>query len=125
MDGSQATGKTVDLRLVAHAAVMTLLGLLSGFTPAFATSPTVAFGDPYDRRPSGRSVLWFGGSVAVPRVGMGGEDLQDCALVGLYANWVGAQLAALVRHQGDVHRQRRFDARRERRRGWKSWWRCS
>jgi hypothetical protein len=42
MDGSHATGKIVDLRLVAHAAVMTLLGLLSGFTPAFATSPTVA-----------------------------------------------------------------------------------
>ena len=36
MDEARIAGPTVDRGLVAHGALMTLLGLLSGFTPFFA-----------------------------------------------------------------------------------------
>jgi hypothetical protein len=37
-----STAVTVDRALMAHAALMTLLGLLSGFTPAVALAPRAA-----------------------------------------------------------------------------------
>jgi len=42
MDDSRIPSSTVDRALVAHAALMTLLGLLSGFTPALAKAPRAA-----------------------------------------------------------------------------------
>lgn len=42
MDEPRVPGPTVDRALVAHAAVMTLLGLLSGFTTVAAKAPRAA-----------------------------------------------------------------------------------
>jgi hypothetical protein len=42
MDEVRARPLSVDRALVAHAAVMTILGLLSGFTTVFARAPRAA-----------------------------------------------------------------------------------
>jgi len=99
MNESQ-TSVTVDRGLVAHAAVMTLLGLLSGFTPAFAKSPTAAL----ETHTIGvlQGAMLFGLAAVWPSLGTGWvvRIARYCALVGLYANWVGAQLAALWSARG-------------------------
>jgi hypothetical protein len=100
MDQSHTKDVTVDRRLVAHAAVMTLLGLLSGFTPAFAKSPTVAL----ETHTIGvlQGAMLFGLAAVWPSLGSGWavRVARYCALVGLYANWIGAQLAALWSAKG-------------------------
>lgn len=100
MDDSHTTGVTVDRGLVAHAAVMTLLGLLSGFTPAFVKSPTAAL----ETHTIGvlQGAMLFGLAAVWPSLGSGWavRVARYCALVGLYANWVGAQLAAVWSAKG-------------------------
>jgi hypothetical protein len=90
----------VDRGLVAHAAVMTLLGLLSGFTPAFAKSPTAAL----ETHTIGvlQGAMLFGLAAVWPSLGSGWtvRIARYCALVGFYANWIGAQLAALWSAKG-------------------------
>jgi hydroxylaminobenzene mutase len=85
---------TVDRALVAHGAVMTLLGLLSGFTPAVALAPRAALSAHLIGVVQG--ALLFGLAAVWPALGTGRvvRAARYCALVGLYANWLGAQLAA-------------------------------
>ena len=94
MDDSRIPSSTVDRALVAHAALMTLLGLLSGFTPALAKAPRAAL----SAHTIGvlQGALLFGLAAVWPSLGSGRvvTAARYCALVGLYANWLGAQLAA-------------------------------
>jgi hydroxylaminobenzene mutase len=86
---------TVDRSLVAHAAVMTLLGLVSGFTPLFAQAPRAAL----SAHTIGvlQGALLFGLAAIWASLGSGRvvTAARYCALIGLYSNWLGAQLAAL------------------------------
>jgi len=106
MDESRIPSSTVDRALVAHAALMTLLGLLSGFTPVFAKAPRAAL----SAHTIGvlQGALLFGLAAVWPSLGSGGvvTAARYCALVGLYANWLGAQLAAFwsARAMFTVHR---------------------
>src|SRR6516164_10512824 len=97
---SRTMNLTVDRGLVAHAAVMTLLGLLSGFTPIFAKAPTAAL----ETHTIGvlQGAMLFGLAAVWPSLGSGWavRIARYCALVGLYANWIGAQLAALWSARG-------------------------
>jgi len=100
MDESHKAGIMVDRGLVAHAALMTLLGLLSGFTPAFAKSPTAAL----ETHTIGvlQGAMLFGLAAGWPSLGSGWavRIARYCARVGRYANWIGAQLAALWSARG-------------------------
>jgi hypothetical protein len=86
---------TADRALIAHAAIMTLLGLLSGFTPMFVKAPTAAL----SAHTIGvlQGALLFGLAAIWPSLGSGRAvtAARYCALVGLYANWLGVQLAAV------------------------------
>jgi|SRR5215472_18306261 len=84
-----------DRGLIAHGAVMTLLGLLSGFTPPFARAPRIAL----EAHNAGiiQGVMLFALAAVWPALGSSRPIVRVarwCALVGLYANWLGAQLAA-------------------------------
>jgi (hydroxyamino)benzene mutase len=95
MAEGQKLGVTADRSLAAHAALMTLLGLLSGFTPAVSRAPSAAL----EAHLIGvvQGALLFGLAAIWPLLGAGRlvTAARYCALVGLYANWVGSQLAAL------------------------------
>jgi (hydroxyamino)benzene mutase len=95
MAEEQKLGVTADRSLAAHAALMTLLGLLSGFTPAVSRAPSAAL----EAHLIGvvQGALLFGLAAIWPLLGAGRlvTAARYCALVGLYANWVGSQLAAL------------------------------
>lgn len=94
MDGSPGPGHPVDRALVAHAALMTLLGLLSGFTPGLVSAPRAAL----SAHTIGvlQGALLFGLAAVWPSLGSGRlvAAARYCALIGLYANWLGVQLAA-------------------------------
>src|ERR1051325_9036602 len=94
MDDSRIPSSTVDRALVAHAALMTLLGLLSGSTTIIAKAPRVAL----SAHTIGvlQGALLFGLAAVWPSLGSGRvvTAARYCALIGLYANWLGAQLAA-------------------------------
>jgi len=100
MSDSALPTVTVDRSLVAHGAVMTLLGLLSGFTPIFAKAPIAAL----EAHTIGvvQGALLFGLAAVWPSLGSGRvvTAARYCALVGLYANWLGAQLSALWSAKG-------------------------
>src|SRR2546427_8911633 len=93
MDDSRIPSSTVDRALVAHAALMTLLGLLSGFTPALAKAPRAAL----SAHTIGvlQGALLFGLAAVWPSLGSGGvvTAARYRALVGIYANWLRAQPA--------------------------------
>lgn len=77
-----------------HGALMTLLGLLSGFTTLVATAPTAAL----TAHTIGvvQGALLFGIAGAWPILRASRRTLvfiKGSLLVGLYANWIGAQLA--------------------------------
>jgi hypothetical protein len=95
-----ASRPTVDRPLVAHAAVMTILGLLSGFTPLFARAPRAALAAHTIGVLQG--ALLFGLAAVWPSLGRGRvmAAARWCALIGLYANWLGAQLAAFWSARG-------------------------
>lgn len=94
-----AAGKA-DLGLVAHGAAMTLLGLLSGFTTMFAKAPTAAL----EAHTIGvlQGALLFGLAAVWPSLGRGRvvTVARYCAVIGLWANWLGAQLSALWSAKG-------------------------
>jgi hydroxylaminobenzene mutase len=94
MDAARYPGPTADRALVAHAAVMTILGLLSGFTTVVARAPRAALSAHTIGLLQG--ALLFGLAAVWPSLGPGRvvRTARWCALVGLYANWLGAQLAA-------------------------------
>jgi hypothetical protein len=100
MGDSHTTEVTVDRGLVAHAAVMTLLGLFSGFTPALVKSPTAAL----ETHTIGvlQGAMLFGLAAVWPSLGSGwaARVAKYCALMGLYANWAGSQLAAVWSAKG-------------------------
>jgi len=97
---------TVDRALVAHGAIMTLLGLLSGFSPFFAKAPVAGL----EAHTIGvlQGALLFGLAAVWPSLGRGRvvTTARYCALIGLYANWLGALLSALWSAKGMfiVHR---------------------
>ena len=99
MDSTHAT-TTADRGLIAHAAIMTLLGLLAGFTPIFAKAPTAAL----TAHTIGivQGALLFGLAAIWPSLGDGPvvTAARYCGLLGLYANWLGAQLAAFWSAKG-------------------------
>ena len=90
----------VDRSFVAHGALMTLVGLLSGFTPIFAKAPIAAL----EAHTIGvvQGALLFGLAAIWPALGTGRvvTAARYCALVGLYANWLGAQLSGLWSAKG-------------------------
>jgi hydroxylaminobenzene mutase len=94
MDASRIPGPSADRALVAHAAIMTILGLVSGFTTVVAKAPRAAL----SAHTIGvlQGALLFGLAAIWPSLGSGRvvTAARWCALVGLYANWLGAQLAA-------------------------------
>jgi hydroxylaminobenzene mutase len=89
-----------DRTLVAHGAVMTLLGLLSGFSPMFAKAPVAGL----EAHTIGvlQGALLFALAAVWPSLGQGRvvTVARYCALIGLYANWLGAQLSALWSAKG-------------------------
>lgn len=77
-----------------HGALMTLLGLLSGFTTLFAKAPTAAL--------SAHTIGVVQGALLFGIAGAWGQlrgsrrmlrFIRYALLIGLYANWIGAQLA--------------------------------
>lgn len=91
---------TIDRALAAHGAIMTFLGLLSGFTTMFAKSPHAAL----EAHSIGvvQGALLFGLAAIWPALGNNKvvTAARISALVGLYANWIGSQLAALWSAKG-------------------------
>jgi hypothetical protein len=79
---------------------MTLLGLLSGFSPMFAKAPIAGL----EAHSIGvlQGALLFGLAAVWPSLGRGAvvTAARYCALIGLYANWLGAQLSALWSAKG-------------------------
>lgn len=79
---------TADRPLIAHGAIMTLLGLLSGFSTMFAKAPTAGL----EAHTIGvlQGALLFALAAVWPSLGRGGvvTAARYCALVGLYANWL-------------------------------------
>ncbi len=100
MSESGFTVVTVDRSLAAHGAIMTLLGLLSGFTPIFAKAPIAGL----EAHTIGvvQGALLFGLAAVWPSLGSGRvvTAARYCALIGLYANWLGAQLSAFWSAKG-------------------------
>jgi len=86
---------TADRSLIRHGCVMTLLGLVSGLTTGSVKAPTAALeahtiGVLQGALLFGLAAIWpsLGGSPSLVRVA------KYCALIGLYGNWIGSQLAA-------------------------------
>jgi hypothetical protein len=100
MNESQSQPIAVDRSLVAHGAIMTLVGLLSGFTPIFAKAPIAAL----EAHTIGvvQGALLFGLAAIWPALGNSRvvTTARYCALVGLYANWLGAQLSGFWSAKG-------------------------
>jgi hypothetical protein len=100
MGESSSVSVGADRSLIAHAAIMTLLGLLSGFTPIFAKAPTAAL----SAHTIGvlQGAMLFGLAAIWPSLGSGRvvTTARYCALIGMYANWLGAQLAGIWSAKG-------------------------
>src|SRR5215469_10787652 len=100
MPESHLTSVAVDRSLAAHGAIMTLIGLLSGFTPIVAKAPVAAL----EAHTIGvvQGALLFGLAAIWPALGIGRvvTVARYCALIGLYANWLGALLSALWSAKG-------------------------
>jgi hypothetical protein len=100
MTESRLAPIAVDRSLAAHGAIMTLIGLISGFTPFIAKAPIAAL----EAHTIGvvQGALLFGLAAIWPALGTGRvvTVARYCALVGLYANWLGAQLSALWSAKG-------------------------
>ena len=79
---------------------MTLLGLLSGFTPVIAAAPRAAL----SAHTLGvlQGAMLFGLAAVWPSLGTrpAVTAARYCALIGFYANWLGVQLAALWNAKG-------------------------
>jgi len=85
---------TADRSLIAHGAIMTLLGLVSGLTPLIARSPAAAL----QAHSIGvlQGAMLFGLAAIWPALGPSRGVVRAakwCGLIGFYSNWVGAELA--------------------------------
>ena len=100
MNNTMVPHSCADKGLIAHGAVMLLLGLLSGFTPAFARAPVAAL--EAHRIGVVQGALLFAVAAVWPALGAGGAvtAARWCGLTGLYCNWAGAQLAGLWSAKG-------------------------
>lgn len=96
LDASAVASNAFGRSLIWHGALMSLLGLLSGFTTLFAKAPTAAL--------SAHSIgllqgaFLFGLAGAWSLIGVSGRRalvIKGALLIGFYANWLGAQLAGL------------------------------
>jgi (hydroxyamino)benzene mutase len=100
VDEPRNPAATADRSLVVHGAIMTLLGLLSGFTTVAAKAPRAAL----SAHTIGvlQGALLFGLAAVWPSLGRSRvvTAARWCALVGLYANWLGAQLAGFWSARG-------------------------
>ncbi|HKQ60490.1 MAG TPA: hypothetical protein VJS92_04345 [Candidatus Polarisedimenticolaceae bacterium] len=92
---------TVSRSLVWHGALMSLLGLLSGFTTMFAKAPTAALSAHTIGVLQGALLFGLAGAWHLVQAAPGTARLVKYALlIGLYANWLGAQLAGLWSAKG-------------------------
>lgn len=87
---------TADRSLIRHGCVMILLGLASGLTAGFAKAPTAAL----EAHTIGvlQGALLFALAAIWPSLSRSPRLVRIakyCALIGLYGNWIGSQLAAL------------------------------
>jgi hypothetical protein len=84
----------VDRGLIAHGAIMTLLGLLSGFTPPISRAPGAAL----EAHTIGtlQGAMLFGFAAIWPALGESRAVTvaRYCIVIGFYGNWIGSQLAA-------------------------------
>ena len=91
---------SADPGLVAHGAIMLLLGLLSGFSPFFAKAKVAGL----EAHNIGviQGTLLFALAAIWPSLGRSGlvTAARYCGLIGLYANWLGALLSALWSAKG-------------------------
>ena len=89
-----------DRGLVVHGAIMLLLGLLSGFSPFFVKAKIAGL----EAHNIGiiQGTLLFALAAIWPSLGRGRivAAARVCALVGLYANWLGAFLSAVWSAKG-------------------------
>ena len=89
-----------DRGLVVHGAIMLLLGLLSGFSPFFVKAKIAGL----EAHNIGviQGTLLFALAAVWPSLGRGRivAAARFCALVGLYANWLGAFLSAVWSAKG-------------------------
>ena len=94
MAQSQFPALAADRSLIAHGAIMTLLGILSGITTMFAKAPVAALSA--HTLGTVQGALLFGLAAIWPALGTSRvvTAARYCALIGLYANWIGSQLAA-------------------------------
>jgi hypothetical protein len=86
---------TADRSLIRHGCVMTLLGLASGLTTGSVKAPTAAL----EAHTIGvlQGSLLFGLAAIWPSLGTSPRLIRVakyCAIIGLYGNWIGSQLAA-------------------------------
>lgn len=121
-----AEGPAQARSLVWHGALMTALGLLSGFTTMFAPAPRAALTAHTIGVLQGTMLFALAGAWHLlhgsPRVR---RAIKYTLLAGLYANWLGAQLSALwsaARSMFIPQHAERMPAGRSR--GWTSRWRC-
>ncbi len=87
---------SADRGLIAHASIMTLLGIASGFTPPFVRAPGAAL----EAHTIGvlQGALLFALAAIWPALGPSRtitKVARYSALVGCYGNWIGSQLAAV------------------------------
>lgn len=91
---------TADRGLVVHGAIMLLLGLLSGFSPLFVKAKIAGL----EAHNIGviQGTLLFALAAVWPSLGRRRivTAARFCALVGLYANWLGAFLSAVWSAKG-------------------------
>jgi hypothetical protein len=97
---SSARSISADRGVAAHAAIMLLLGLLSGFSPFFAKAKLAGL-EAHDIGVI-QGTLLFALAAVWPSLGQGGiiTAARYCGLIGLYANWLGALLSALWSAKG-------------------------
>lgn len=96
---SSAAGSAPDVdpacrSFLRHGASMTLLGLLSGFTPLFAKAPTAALSAHTIGVIQGALLFAMAGAWPFLRASSRAKAfIRGSLLIGLYCNWLGAQLA--------------------------------
>ena len=100
MNTTSSSANMADRNLAANGAIMMILGLLSGFTPAFSQAPRAAL----SAHTIGvlQAATLFGLSAIWPLLGSGRvvTAARYCALTGFYANWLGVQLAGFWSAKG-------------------------
>ncbi len=109
---SRMPAPTPDRALVAHGAIMTLLGLLSGFSPFFAKAPVAGL----EAHTIGvlQGALLFGLAAVWPSLGRRprGDSGPILRIDRSLCQLVGSSALGPMERKRDVHCARRFDARR-------------